>query len=389
MAKHIHLSDFGVAEDLFLKKQTVRIGGKSFETPIKAFDASKRRNDITIKDDVTGLNEIFKAFNQENLTEYVKGDRDEGTLNLELDRKKRRTGESETSMCFVGYDSEGYPNEKGIDFLMDLTHEFSDAIPLPYLPKLFENDSRDISDKISDYQAFLQGCIDSVNQLNNKPVLGIIPEAIPSTFIGDLVDFYYNNDITSFVYDFKGKVSVRMRTKIRRMMIALKNLGLLDNSFLYAINANYGRMLKGASIIRAKDVLTFGLGFDSLGDQHIRRSLPSHVWAKMKEKGSGPSIRLFDYPSYGYVKTNDISILEQMYPKNETDIPFQVFEQINNKSIQSQSLFNSERIGFETRKYRELIIEQSDKTLVYFETKQYIDEKDLKGLGLFRRRLEI
>jgi len=389
VAKHIQVTDFKVADDLFLKSQTVHIGGKKFQTPIKVFDASKMRDDIQIKKDVRGINEIFKTFNSENLNEYIDGEREEGQLNLELDRKIRKTEPYSSTICFVGYDDLGYPNDKGINFLMDLTHEFSDAIPMPSMSKLFVNDNRDIDEKITTYFEFLQKCMDSVNQLNNKPIIGIIPEAIPSIYIEDLVNFYFNNDITSFVYDFNGKVSVRMRTKIRRMMIAIRELGIIENTFLYAINANYGKMLKDAPIVRAKDVLTFGFGFDALGDQHIRRPLPPHVRQQMKEKGSGPSIRLFDTRNYGYCKTLDFSVLSKMYPVTETSIPFKVFEQLNHKAIQSQSLFNSERIGKETIHYQTLIKEQADETSKYFESKKYVQEKDIKDLERFKKQIKL
>jgi hypothetical protein len=391
MSKYIKVSDFKVADDLFMKTQKINIEGKILQTPIKTIDASKLHPDIQIVDKVKGLNEICKFFNGQRLEEYVTGAKDESLINIELARKIRNTNHKEAIICFVGYEDLKFPDEKGINFLMNLAHEFSDATPLPLVPKLFKNDERDFYVKLNDYKVFMKKCIDSINRFNNKPILGIIPEIIPSTYVADLVNFYYDNDITSFVYDFKGKVSAGMRTKIREMMIALKELDLLGNSFLYSINVNNGKMIKDASIVRARDILTFGFGFDALGDQHIRRVFPPDVAKMIRERmiNSSPLIRLFNNKDYGYYKTSDLSMLENIYPKDETSIPFDNFRVFNTKAKHSQTLFNSERIGLEAMKYQRLIIEETDKTSDYFKTKKYVREKDIKDLVKFRRELKI
>ena len=391
MSKYIKVSNFEVADDLFLKKQEVNIGGKKFQSPIKTIDASKLRSDIQIVDKVKGLNEVCKFFNEKRLKEYITGVRDESSINGELNRKIGKTKPETATICFVGYEDPKFPEEKGINFLMNLAHEFSDATPLPLMPKLFKNDERDFVTKLEDYKKFMKNCIDSINRLNNKPILGIIPEIIPSGYVADLVNFYYENDITAFVYDFKGKISGGMRTKIREMMIAFKELDLLEKSFLYAINASTGKMIKEAPVVRAEDILTFGFGFDALGDQHVRRAFPPDVARMLRErmKTQKPLIRLFNDKDYGYYKTSDLSILENIYPEDETSIPFDDFKVHNVKFKSSQGLFNSERIGIEAIKYQSLIKEAPSKTSNYFKIKKYVREKDVKDLGKFRKEIKI
>lgn len=391
MSKYIKISEVEVADDLFLKKQKVNIQGKEFQTPIKTIDASKLRSDIQIVDSIKGLNEICKFFNKKRLNEYVTGIRDESLINKELDRKIKNTSPKEATICFVGYEDPKFPDEKEINFLMNLAYEFSDATPLPLMPKLFKEDKRDFNVKLNDYKDFMKRCIDSINRFNNKPILGIIPEIIPSMYVADLMNFYYDNDITSYVYDFKGKVSAGMRTKIREMMITLKDLDLLEKSFLYSINVSSGKMIKDAPIVRARDILTIGFGFDALGDQHIRRPLPPDV-ARMirdRKKTSKPLIRLFNNKDYGYYKTSDLFTLESIYPKDETSILFDNFKVYNARAKSSQTLFNSERLGLEATKYQNLIKEEADKTSNYFKTKKYVREKDIKDLEKFRREIKI
>ena len=390
MNKYIKASSPDIADDLFLKKQEVVIAGKKIQTPIKTIDASKLHSEIQILDDVKGLNEIYKTFNEKRLKEYLMGEKDESKINQELERYKARINPTEVIMTFVSYDEEKFPNEKGINFFMDITYEFSDATPLPLLPRLFKKDKRDFPVKIEEYKNFMKMCIDSINRFNNKPIIGIIPEIIPSTYIADLVNFYYSNDITSFIYDFNGKVSSIMKTKLREMMIALKDVDLLEKSFLYSINANNGKMIKDVPIVRARDILTFGFGFNALGDQHIRRAFPPDIAKKIRERmKKNPMHRLFNNRDYGYYKTSNLSILEDIYPKNETFIPFDNFKIHNDKARRSQVLFNDERLGKEAIKYQEIVKEEPDKTTDYFKTKKYVREKDIKDLVKFRDQIKV
>jgi hypothetical protein len=392
MSKYIRVSDPEIADDLLLKSQKIIIEGKKFQTPIKTIDASKLRSDIQVAEEVKGLNETYKTFNEKRLGEYITGEKDESKINKELDRYKEKTNsKKEATICFVSYEEKKFPNERGIDFLMDIAHEFSDATPLPLLPLLFRDDKRDFPIKINEYRDFMKKCIESINKLNNKPILGVIPEITPSTYISDLIAFYYDNDITSFVYDFNGKVPSGMKTKLRRMMIALKDVDLLEKSFLYSANANNGKMIKNAPIIRARDILTFGYGFNALGDQHIRRRFPPDIAKMLKERmrKEKPMIRLFNDRDYGYYKTSDVSILEKMYPTEKTLIPFENFKIYNTKTKCSQVLFNNERLGEEAIKYREMIKEVPEKTTNYFETKEYVREKDIKDLVKFRSQISL
>jgi len=394
MTKYVKVSSPDIADDLFLKRQEVNIRGKKFQTPIKTIDASKLHPDIKVSDDIKGLNEIFKTFNEERLREYLTGKKDESLINLELNRKIEKTNpRKEATICFISYDGMKYPDEKGIDFLMNTAYEFSDATPLPLIPKLrkmFENDKRNFNAKLEDYKNFMKKCIDSINRFNTKPILGVIPEVILSAYVVDLVEFYYENNITSFVYDFKGKVSTGMKTKLREMMIALKDIKLLEKSFLYSINANNGKMIKDAPIVRARDILTFGFGFNALGDQHIRRAFPPDIAKRIGERmKKNPMHRLFNNKDYGYYKTSNLSILENIYPKNETSIPFENFKIYNDKARRSQVLFNNERLGKETIKYQKIVKEESNKTTDYFKTKEYIREKDIKDLTNFRDQIRV
>jgi len=78
---------------------------------------------------------------------------------------------------------------------------------------------------------FMQKCIDSINRLNNKPILGIIPSKMPEPYIRELIEFYHEHNITSFAFDFEGRVHSGLDGHLRELMIAIIELDILNESF--------------------------------------------------------------------------------------------------------------------------------------------------------------
>jgi len=388
MPKSIKVSKSEIDDDFFIKSQKVRINDKKFVTPIKSIDMSNLRRDIHLNDCVKGLNEVFRTFNHEKLDKFVTGKDDEtDKIHKPMNTKFNKTAEDEVNLCFTLYESPNLPEGKSINLLTNTAYQYSDATPLPLLTSFFQ-DEKDFIKQFDEYIIFMNNCIESINRLNNKPIIGVIPIDIPSMFVADLIDFYHDNDITSFVYDFKGKVYAGNESKLREMIIALKELEILDDAFLYTTNVNPGKMLKGTPIIRATDLLLYNFGFDAIGDNHIRRKYPKEVLDKMKERVGPKSIRLLNSQDYGYYKTSNMELLTKFYPKDETTIPFETFEVDNNKAKQCQKLFNAERIGLETSKYQTMIKEHTEIS-DYIGSKDIVRDKDLKILYDFRKDIEL
>jgi hypothetical protein len=388
MSKYIKISKCEITDDLFFKTQKINIKGKKFQTPIKAIDASKLHAELDISDSIKGLNEVFNTFDLKRLNNCLTSDDNASKFNTELKRKINKTSPSEVNLCFIMYEDLKLPDENGINFLMNVSYGHSDATPLPLLPKFFKGDNIDPFERMDNYKNFMQKCIDSINRLNNKPILGIIPEGVPFLFVQDIVEFYYRNDITSFVYDFSGKVNAD-NTKLREFYVALNQNDLMDNSFLYSANVNNGKMLKSAPVVVAKDIMTYGYGFDALGDQHVKQPLPKEVANAIKLKNKGTfSFRLFNNNDYGYYKSSELSVLGEIYPIGKTEIPFETFKTNNAKSKKAQFLFNSERLGIEALKYQELV-KENENTADYFKTKNYVEEKTIKTLEDFRDDIKL
>jgi len=387
MPSSIKVSNIQFNDDLYVKSQKVKINGKKFVTPIKSIDMSNLRRDTPLNDNIKGLNELFKTFNATNLEKYVSGEEKEKKIYAPLNTKIRKTQEEETNICFILYESPNLPSGKSIDFMTNISYFYSDAIPLPLLNSFF-NENNNFREQFKEYIEFMAACIESINRHNNKPILGVIPYDVPSTFVPFLVDFYHSNDITSFVYDFKGRVYAGNEAKLRELMIHLKSLDLLEDTFLYSSNVNPGKLLKGSPVIRATDTLIYNFGFDAIGDNHIRRKYPPELIEKMKQRVGPKSVRLFNSEDYGYYKTTDLDLLNSMYPQQETSIPFETFEVDNAKAKQCQKLFNSERIGLETVKYQELISENTEVS-DYLKTKSVLRDQDLKVLTDFKKDIKV
>ncbi len=387
MSNYIKVTKPLFADDLHIKSQKININGKKFKTPIKAVDMSNLRRDITLNENIKGLNEVFKTFNKKSLDSYLNGEKDE-TKNIyaNLGTKIRKTEDNEANICFILYESPDLPSGKSIDFLTNVSYNFSDATPLPLLSSFFD-ENKNFRDQFEQYVEFMGNTIESINRFNNKPIIGVIPFDIPSMFVSTLMDFYYSNDITSFVYDFKGRVYAGNEGKLRELMISLKNLDISEESFLYSTNVNPGKILKGAPVIRATDVLVYNFGFDAIGDNHIRRRFPPALIEKMKERVGPKSIRLLNSENYGYYKTADLDVLGEIYPQKETSIPFTTFTVDNAKSKQCQKLFNTERIGLETVKYQNMINEDVEVS-EYLKTKDIIRDQDIKVLLDFKKDIK-
>lgn len=225
----VKVSHQEIDEDLFIRSEKLQINNKTLRTPIKAVNMPSLRRDVPLKDAVKGVNEIFKTFKTDVLKKYCSGEKDESnvyrSINTPMNKTDRR---NEVNICFVQIPDLILPQNKEIDFITNVSYINSDITPLPLVQGLFKG-----NDALSDFDVFtefMQDSIDSINRLNNKPILGIIPGTMPSTLIGFLVDFYYENDVTSFAFDFQGRIYKNFESQIREMMTKILELDISNES---------------------------------------------------------------------------------------------------------------------------------------------------------------
>ncbi len=390
----VKVSKQNIDEDLYIKSEKLKINNKIIKTPIKSFDVTKTRQDTEVSQLVKGVNEIFKTFKIDTIKKYVDGTEDTKDVYNEIQRHYNRSskGDNEINFCFTMVKDSYSLDEKEINMITNIGYNKSDATPLPIFENLFKNENYGIQTALTKFFELMQQSIDSINRLNNKPIIGMIPSSIPDSFIPTVVDFYHKQDITSFAFDFEGNVHSGLSGRIRELMISIIDLDILNESFIYSLNTQRGKVTRGTNITKGNDILVYNFGFDIMGDNHIPPRFPPEVAKSIQERSNTskdePLIRLFNSNDYGHHKHDKLNDAIEMYPHEETKIPFKNFQEGNKAKIEmTQKLFNSERIGVELLKYQK-IINEGDMAINYLETKNQI-VNDLNSLRDFRKNINV
>lgn len=384
----VSVSHQEIDEELFIRSEKLKINNKTLRTPIKAVNMRCLRNDVPLNPIVKGVNEIFKELKYNDIKKFCSGEKDETNIYKSINTPLNKTDKNtEVNICFIQLPDLQLPKNNEIDFITNISYVYSDITPLPLLQSLFKG-----NDGIGDlelFMGFMQECIDSINRLNNKPILGVIPGAMPSSLIGFLIDFYHENDITSFAFDFQGRIHKNYEVQIRAMATKILELDISNESFLYSCNTQRGKVSKGSTIIKGNDIAVYNYGFDVMGDSHVKSKMHPDVVKKLNERaGNDLNIRLFNSDDYGHYKFSDLDAIKEMYPYDETKITLDSFNPniIKKRATDSQKLFNTERIGLELMKYKH-ILNKSESTYDYINTKEQIRDS-LDKFRDYRSNLE-
>jgi hypothetical protein len=386
MSKHIEFKKVFPNEDSLYVTKEFRVNGKKLTTPIKSLNLSKSNSKLLLNDKIRGMNEIYKRFSlnkdskKNSIYNVLDFPEKLSTFNYGLNSLVRKTDiGKEINICFVEYDDTKYPEKKPLEFIVDTAYEYSDITPLPIIPKVPQRIGSD-ENAFLKYKTFLEESIEIIETLNNKPIMGIVPPV--QFFISDIVEFYAKKDIDTFVFDFDGKTPLSMHQTIRSFMRSLKHHGLLENSFIHSINANQGRFNKDANVVGAKDILSFGLGFDSMGERHKPLKCPKAFFEKLKNREDN-KLRLFNKEDYGYYKLSANEIGE-IYPIDSI-IEMGSFANKNFDMKILQKSFNSEQIGLESIRLREIINDQE--ALEYLSNKNQVKKEDFKKIAKMKKEV--
>lgn len=204
--------------------------------------------------------------------------------------------------------------------------------------------------------------------------------------MADLVDFYVKNEVNAFFVDFECHNPITYKQPLLTCFRTLNENDMLDNSFIYAHNVSSGRFIKGRNVVNAKDVLSFGFGFDAVGRRHRGLTPPKEGWPKLDTLPN--KLRLFNKNDYGYYKILNVNEIRGMYPV-DSSIPVGVFTK--NFSIKSsiiqrcEKLFNIEQMGLEAFRLRQIIKDFEPKE--YLNNKPYVKKQDIKHIKRFRDKI--
>ncbi|MDI6737648.1 MAG: hypothetical protein QME12_03970 [Nanoarchaeota archaeon] len=380
MGTEIQIKELTFAEDSLYKTQRVKVGGKSFLTPSKAMDIKRYIPGVGINQAARGINEAYKTFTAERIKHAQTTSREQ-EINREITRLiTKHATEDDTNLCFVQFDENRLPNKDEIEFLTNLSYVHSDMTPLPLIPRFLKDVKQDGLKRFEEYNHFVKEAIDCINVLNHKPIMGVIPLAISTLFIPELLKTYIKEGITALCLDFQGSTVNGSVTTIRRLVKELKQQKMLNSSFIYSFNLGSGKLPKSKEVVPAKDILSFGFGFDTIGGMHVQKRLDPETRARIISAQNifENSLRLFNKEDYGYYRATKKETVDKIYPK-DSRIPLADLEKIK-VHRNMDKLFNQEQQGLEAVNLRQVIREEHE-LLKYLGKKQYVEGNDIKTLG--------
>ena len=373
-------------EELQYRSQEVKANNKTVVTPIKSIDTSKIHPTVSISKQVNCINELYSGLSKEKISNHMTGSDHNLIYHLNRIQKKFRNPAEELQFCFLEYKDESLPTQKEIEYMTDQAYVYSDITPLPMLSNFVDritnvtvkanrkihapNDS-----KFHKVERYLKDSIETIGQLNNKPIMGYVPDF--RYYFDKLIKIYADSGINTFYFDAHLSNPITLQGSLRAFMRELNKQGILEKSFIHLINPGIGRGIKDSSFIPAKDILGFGFGIDSLGDKHMRRVFNRAVLENMKKNPDNRS-RLFSKKSYGYIKTSEKSEIKGFYP-NDSGIDVSEFLISGKPDSKIQNAFNVEQLALESSNLRSYIT-QSRSILDYIDKKPNVRKDDVKIL---------
>lgn len=372
-------------QDLQYRSQEVRLRDKTIRTPIKAIDYSKIARSASLDTRADHVCEIHHGITKERLFRHVNGMDNSLTYDISADAKKSKNQRNSMQLCFLKYIGDGFPDQNEIEYLTDQAYNTSDMTPIPpvsdFLIKTTDimNGGKQYGlqndDKLKIAKKYISDAIDVINQLNNKPIMGYVPNYRP--YLKPLVELYVEKGINTFYFDANGSNPITIQSTLRAFMRELNQHGILEKSFVHILNVTGGRGLKDGMIIPAKNILGFGLGIDSLGENHIPPRLPREVFIKMSQNPDNRA-KIFVKNNYGYYKFKTKKMLREMYP-DDSSVNVHEFLIPGKPDSKIVNAFNTEQLIFESSNIQK-IIKNSEPVSEYLNTKKDIPPNDIKIL---------
>ena len=373
-------------DDLQYRRQEVRVRGKAVTTPVKSVDPAKLPGGMRLSDRAPCINEMYTGVTKKSLSSCIEGQDHTIERRLSSLQRRFRDPQSDLQLCFIEYKEQSLPTTAEIGLMTDLAHGHSDMTPLPMLSGFvdrvsnitFENGKKRITANRTKWERVLKYLADSIGtieQLNDKPVMGYVPSY--RLYFDELVKLYTANGINTFYFDAHGSNPITLKAHLRAFMRELNNAGALEKSLVYMINPGPGRTIHDNSVIPAKDILGFGLGVDCLGEKHIQMRLSPEAMENMRKNPDNRS-RLFDKETYGYLKTDSSDRIKRFYP-GDSSIDKSQFLSGTKPDNKIQNAFNVEQLGLESARLSGMLA-ASEPLIEYVSGKASVSETDVKIL---------
>lgn len=375
---------FDKNDETLYKSKEITLESKKILTPIVSYDTRLITRSDQMAKATKGLNEIYRRLETKNnpLRRIIFNRKRQDSFNSKIETERNRTDPSkDMTICILEYAGNNYPLGRELEFILDTAYYFSDIVPLPTFPKITE--TIDDKNKFDQYQIYLEEMINFLrSNAHKKPIMGVVPR-LAYAFLASLMEFYVDEGINAFYVDFEARNPTTFKQNLLPVFRTLAQHEMTDNSFIYAHNVDAGRFAKASDIVNAKDILSFGFGFDAMGRRHKDRKMPKKEWQKLNTIRN--RLRLFNKEDYGYYRFMNPRMVREIYP-SDSSVPINIFARgfVGNLRLlrRYEKLFNTEQLGLEAFRIRHIIKDFSPTR--YLATKQHVKKKHIKLIKRFK-----
>lgn len=255
----------------------ISIFGKTIVTPSKTIDKTGTVGEI---------NEFSLRFGKKDIISAYEN------TGAKLNRLSEKLKPGAINILIPEYQDSDF-DVAGINALSNMEsciHENTDIVVVPRWKGILSLNSGNMKDDlIRNSKEF----IEETRKLNGKLIMGNLPINKPQSVIYELLDFYLNEGITSFVLDYGTCRPLNKNHIVRDVQKALIDAGEYENSILFSTNVR--RTHKKDGIYPADDLMTFCHGIDIIGNLHIGGG--------SKDRGrKEPVLKEFKSDNYIYVE---------------------------------------------------------------------------------------
>ena len=225
-----------------------------------------------------------------------------------------------------------------------LDHPYNDIWVPPVVPMISGQE----------YLPYLSSFYEQAKTYPNALCAGLIPH-VSRLELRLLADFYIKQGVNYFVMDFDGKHPLDLVGNIGEVNKMIRRIEKEFGTpcFLHAINVPFTKSHWKNTVIPAKDILLFEMGFNCFGSSHIRRQLPKEFLERINLM-SRPHYRLFNRRNYGYYRDDVPGLREMVAEESNTFVSMDSFAgDLNWKEVKTlEKLFNVERHCLEAAEIR-------------------------------------
>ncbi|EMA14932.1 hypothetical protein [Haloarcula marismortui] len=331
-------------------RRRLHVSDKTVDTPAKAIPASKRRgDDPELSDESTGVNEIYRTVDAQQLREERQGESD--AIRSSLQRAVNKTNDGELNVVFLAFEETRALQQVEAEFIVDLLGTYSDVLVMPLQYKLARAVGTDDEAETVPYQEYRTGVntfIDTARKLHpDAPIMGTVSPRLSWENVQDLMGVYERQDIYAYCLnmDRLKATSKRQVSVIEPMMRNIARRGIEEDVLFYGINLSAGSNDAELGMAPAADLAALGLGLDIIGECHVPPRIPAEAFDDEGEETV--TFELFDETSFARREVLLADLPQELPADSSFDPEYVVKEgaQSKQKRRRLEKLVNAELMG--------------------------------------------